>query len=155
LGGFSSGRDEIFRALRSGEGERMVLDENVFIEVVLPKSIIRHLGDEEMGTYRAPYPTRASRIPLLVWPRELPIEGEPADVVDIVTEYGKWLASSDLPKLFISAEPGAVLVGRSRELCRTWPNQQETSVRGIHFIQEDSPAEIGSAVQAFIKAIQI
>lgn len=82
-------------------------------------------------------------------------EGEPADVVDIVTEYGKWLASSDLPKLFISAEPGAVLVGRSRELCRTWPNQQETSVRGIHFIQEDSPAEIGSAVQAFIKAIQI
>lgn len=91
---------------------------------------------------------------MLVWPRELPIEGEPADVVAIVSEYGKWLSKSPLPKLFIAAEPGAVLVGRAREFCRTWRNQQETAVKGIHFVQEDSPAEIGNALQAFVRALQ-
>jgi haloalkane dehalogenase len=151
---FPSGRHAIFRELRSNEGERMVLDENFFIEVVLPKSVIRSLSDEEMEVYRAPYHMRESRLPLLVWPRELPIEGEPADVVAIVTEYGKWLAKSKLPKLFIVAEPGAALVGHAREICRTWPNQHETLVKGIHFIQEDSPAEIGNALQAFVKGLQ-
>jgi haloalkane dehalogenase len=150
---FPDGRDAMFRKLRSDEGEHMVLDENFFIEIVLPKSIIRRLSDAEMEAYRAPYRAREARLPLLVWPRELPIEGEPADVVAIVTEYGKWLAKSKLPKLFIAAEPGALLVGRAREICRTWPNQRETSVQGIHFIQEDSPTEIGSALQDFVKGL--
>lgn len=148
---FPDGRDAMFRALRSERGERMVLDENFFIEGILPKSVIRRLSNEEMEAYRAPYGTRQARLPMLVWPRELPIEGEPADVVSIVNEYGRWLSQSALPKLFISAEPGAILVGRAREFCRTWPNQQEVTVKGIHFIQEDSPAEIGSALQAFVR----
>lgn len=92
---------------------------------------------------------------MLIWPRELPIEGEPADVVAIVKEYGKWLSNSTLPKLFIAAEPGAILVGRAREFCRTWPNQQEVTVSGIHFIQEDSPAEIGTALQDFIARLSM
>jgi haloalkane dehalogenase len=151
---FPNGRDAIFGKLRSDEGEHMVLDDNFFIKVVLPKSVIRRLSDAEMDAYRAPYRTREARLPLLVWPRELPIEREPADVVAIVTEYGKWLAMSKLPKLFIAAEPGAVLVGRAREICRTWPNQQEVSVKGIHYIQEDSPAEIGSALRNFVPGLQ-
>jgi len=151
---FPNGRDAIFRKLRSDEGEHMVLDANFFIEDVLPKSIIRRLSDVEMEAYRAPYRAREARLPLLVWPRELPIEGEPADVVAIVTEYGKWLAKSKLPKLFIAAERGAVLVGRAREICNTWPNQQEVSVKGIHFIQEDSPIEIGNALRNFVQGLQ-
>ena len=150
---FPDGRDAIFRALRSDKGDRMVLDENFFIETVLPKSIIRRLSDAEMAAYRAPYRTRETRLPLLVWPRELPIEGEPADVVAMVAEYSEWLATSTLPKLFIAAEPGAILVGRARDICRTWPNQQEATVKGIHFIQEDAPAEIGSALQAFVRGL--
>jgi haloalkane dehalogenase len=150
---FPNGRDAIFRALRSDQGARMVLDENFFIESVLPKSIIRPLSGEEMEAYRAPYRTREARLPLLIWPRELPIEGAPADVVAIVNEYGRWLSQSRLPKLFIAAEPGAVLVGRAREFCRTWPNQQEIAVKGIHFIQEDSPAEVGSALQSFVRGV--
>ena len=150
---FPNGRDAIFQALRSAQGQRMVLDENFFIEGVLPKSIIRRLSDEEMEAYRTPYRARETRLPMLVWPRELPIEGEPADVVAIVNEYGKWLSTSALPKLFVAAEPGAILVGRAREFCRTWPNQQEIAVKGIHFIQEDSPAEIGRALQAFVRGL--
>jgi len=150
---FPDGRDVMFRALRSDQGERMVIDENFFIEGVLPRSIIRRLTDAEMEAYRAPYRTREARLPLLVWPRELPIEGDPADVVAIVDEYGRWLSQSALPKLFIAADPGALLVGRPREFCRTWPNQREVGVKGIHFIQEDSPAEIGSALEAFVRGL--
>jgi len=152
---FPAGRDEMFRALRSEAGERLVLDENFFIEVVLPKSVMRELGDEEMAAYRRPFRNREARLPTLVWPRELPIEGEPADVASIVTRYGEWLAKTSVPKLFISAEPGAQLVGRQREFCRAWPNQRETSVKGIHFIQEDSPQEIGTAVAAFAREIGV
>jgi haloalkane dehalogenase len=112
---FPQGRDTVFRAMRSDQGERLVLDENFFIETVLPKSTIRHLSEQEMDAYRAPFPDRDARRPLLIWPRELPIEGEPADVVAIVTQYGEWLSKSSLPKLFISAEPGAILVGRALE----------------------------------------
>jgi len=148
---FPSGRDAMFRALRSPQGERMILDENFFVETVLPKSILRTLSDEEMDAYRAPYRDREARLPTLVWPRELPIDGEPADVVAIVDQYGKWLSESRLPKLFVAATPGALLVGRARAFCRTWPNQQEVEVKGIHFIQEDSPAEIGTALQRFIR----
>jgi haloalkane dehalogenase len=150
---FPKGRDTMFRAMRSEEGEHLVLDENFFIETVLPKSVIRTLSEQEMDAYRAPFRDRDARRPMLVWPRELPIEGEPADVVAIVTRYGEWLSKSDVPKLFISAEPGAILVGRALEFCRRWPNQREVNVRGIHFIQEDSPDEIGAALQAFVSAI--
>src|SRR5262245_23904949 len=151
---FPSGRDTIFRALRSEKGEAMALDDNFFVETVLPKSITRTLSDEEMDAYRAPFRARDSRVPTLVWPRELPIDGEPADVVSVVDDYAAWLATSDLPKLFISAEPGALLVGRAREFCRTWRNQREVSVKGIHFIQEDSPDEIGAALRAFVHGLR-
>jgi haloalkane dehalogenase len=148
-----AGRDKMFRALRSNHGERLALEENYFIETVLPKSILRDLSDEEMAAYRRPFATRESRLPTLIWPRELPIEGEPADVVGIVEWYGAWLAQSKIPKLFINAEPGSLLVGRPREFCRTWPNQREVTVKGIHFIQEDAPTEIAAALRGFLGEI--
>jgi haloalkane dehalogenase len=147
---FREGRDGMFRAMRSEQGERLVLDENFFIETVLPRSILRQLSEVEMEAYRAPFRERAARRPMLVWPRELPIEGEPADVVAIVTQYGEWLAKSDLPKLFISVEPGSILIGRALAFCRTWPNQREVAVKGIHFVQEDCPDEIGRALRDFV-----
>jgi haloalkane dehalogenase len=132
---FPNGRDAMFRAMRSAEGERLVLDENFFIETVLPKSILRELSEQEMDAYRAPFRDRAARLPMLIWPRELPIEGEPADVVALVTQYGQWLSKSELPKLLIAAEPGSILVGRALDFCRRWPNQHEVKLDGIHFIQ--------------------
>jgi haloalkane dehalogenase len=151
---FAHGRDAIFRALRSDVGERMVLDDNFFIETVLPKSILRALSDEEMDAYRAPFREREARRPTLVFPRELPIDGAPADVAAIVEDYAKWLANSPLPKLFINAEPGALITGRARDFCRTWPNQREVTVEGIHYIQEDSPHEIGAALRDFVRDIR-
>ncbi|MBO9563420.1 MAG: haloalkane dehalogenase [Niastella sp.] len=147
---FPAGRDAIFRALRSDKGEQMVLQDNFFIETVLPKSIIRTLSAEEMDAYRAPFQHPADRLPTLLFPREIPIEGEPPHIVSIVEEYGKWLAGSQFPKLLISASPGALLTGRALDFCRSWPNQREVSVKGIHYIQEDSPAEIGEAVREFV-----
>jgi haloalkane dehalogenase len=118
----------------------------------VPRSVLRQLSPQEMDAYRAPFPVREARLPMLMWPRELPIEGEPADVVALVMQYGEWLSKSgDLPKLCISAEPGSILVGRALEFCRGWPNQREIRVRGIHFIQEDSPHEIGTALSAFAR----
>jgi haloalkane dehalogenase len=149
-----NGRDAMFRAMRSAEGERLVLDENFFIETVLPKSILRRLSEQEMEAYRAPFRERDARLPMLIWPRELPIEGEPADVVALVTQYGEWLAKSNLPKLFIAAEPGSILVGRALEFCRRWPNQREAKVRGIHFVQEDAPDEIGTALRDFVTGLR-
>ena len=145
-------RAQFFRDLRSEKGKQMILDENFFIEALLPKLIVRRLSETEMDAYRRPFRDRQSRLPTLVWPRELPIGGEPADVVAIVENYGQWLRQSPLPKLFINAEPGSLLIGRSREFCRCFPNQQEITVRGIHFIQEDSPDEIGTALARFINA---
>ena len=151
---FPNGRDVMFRALRSERGEHLVLDENFFIEVVLPRSIIRTLSDQEMAAYRAPFRDREARLPMLVWPRELPIEGAPADVVEIVERYGEWLATSEqLPKLFVNADPGAQIVGRLRDFCRRWPNQREITVPGIHFIQEDSADPIGEAIRAFVGSL--
>jgi len=137
----------VFQGFRSPAGEDMVLEGNVFVERVLPGSIIRKLDEKEMAAYRRPFaePGEARR-PTLSWPRQLPIAGEPAEVVAIVEAYGDWLKSSDLPKLFINAEPGAILTGPQREFCRSWPNQVEVTVSGIHFIQEDSPDDIGSSI---------
>jgi len=143
----------IFRALRSPQGEHMVLDENAFVERVLPRSVIRTLSAEEMAAYRAPYLEREDRWPTLTWPREIPIDGQPADVTAIVEAYGAWLARSELPKLLILGDPGAIMTGRTRDVCRTWPNQREVTVPGRHFLQEDSPHQIGAALAEFVKAI--
>jgi haloalkane dehalogenase len=151
---FPHGRDKIFRALRAEEGERLVREDNFFIETVLPKSVIRSLSGAEMEAYRRPFRQRDARLPTLVWPRELPIEGEPADVVAIVEGCGAWLACSQVPKLFINADPGALLTGRSRDVCRRWPNQREVTVKGIHYVQEDAPDEIGAALRAFLQELE-
>lgn len=138
---------KFFQGLRSEAGEDMILARNLFIERVLPSSIIRDLSDEEMDEYRKPYvEVGEARRPMLTWPREIPIDGAPADVHRIVDGYSKWLSTSPVPKLFINADPGSILVGAQREFCRTWPNQTEVTVKGIHFIQEDSPDEIGQAI---------
>jgi haloalkane dehalogenase len=150
---FPDGRAAMFRALRGPDGERLVMEENFFIETVLPKSTLRPLGSAEMDAYRAPFGRAEQRAPMLAWPRELPIEREPADVVAIVERYGAWLAGASVPKLFINADPGSLLVGPAREFCRGWPNQREVAVRGIHYVQEDSPAEIGAALRGFLMGI--
>ena len=144
----------IFQALRSEKGERMVLDENFFVETILPRSIIRKLSVQEMSAYRAPFLARETRLPTLTWPRQIPIEGEPADVTAIVDSYGKAMSQSALPKLLIVAEPGVLIKGRMLEFCRTWPNQTEVSVKGLHFLQEDSPDEIGRALKEFVKSFR-
>jgi haloalkane dehalogenase len=142
---------EVFQGFRSPAGERMVLEQNIFVEDVLPAQIQRQLSDQEMGRYRQPFANPGEdRRPTLSWPRNLPIDGEPADVVSVVEAYSSWLAESDVPKLFINAQPGAVVNGRIRELIRTWPNLTETTISGIHFVQEDSPDEIGTAVAKFV-----
>jgi haloalkane dehalogenase len=145
----------VFQGFRSEAGENMVLEKNLFVEAVLPSAILRDLSDEEMAVYRAPFAEPGEgRRPTLTWPRQIPIDGEPADVTAVVEEYGKWLAGSSVPKRFINAEPGSILTGRPRELCRTWPNQREVTVRGSHFVQEDSPDEIGAAVADFVRSIR-
>lgn len=137
----------VFQGFRSPAGESMALEKNIFVEKVLPGSVLRKLGADEMDVYRRPFQEAGEgRRPTLTWPRELPIEGEPADVVEIVDAYGEWLSASNIPKLFINADPGAILVGRQREFCRGWPNQTEVTVKGSHFIQEDSPDEIGTVI---------
>ena len=142
----------LFQAMRSPAGEEIILQKNMFVERILPGSVSRRLTEEEMAVYRRPYlEPGESRRPTLTWPREIPLEGEPADVVEIVDCYAKWLATSDVPKLFINADPGTILIGAQREFCCSWPNQQEATVKGIHFVQEDSPTEIGQAIAAFIK----
>ena len=137
----------VFQGFRSEAGEEMVLVNNIFLERVLPGSTLNGISDAVMEVYRRPYlESGESRRPMLSWPREIPIDGEPADVVAIVDEYAAWLSQSGVPKLFINAEPGAILSGAQREYCRAWPNQQEVTVPGVHFIQEESPEEVGKAI---------
>lgn len=145
----------VFQALRSATGDRMVLDENFFIERFLPGGILRTLTDEEMTEYRRPYLQRGeSRRPMLTWARQLPIEGEPADVAAIVDAYANWLSDSDVPKLFFKGAPGMTLRDGPRvEFCRSWPNQTEVTVPGLHFLQEDSPDDIGQAIARWLTAI--
>ena len=137
----------IFKAMRSEAGEEIILEKNVFVERILPRGILRTLDDPEMAEYRRPFlEPGEGRRPTLTWPRQIPIEGEPADVVAIVQDYADWLATAEVPKLFINADPGSIITGAPREFCRTWPNQTEVTVPGVHFIQEDSPDEIGEAL---------
>ena len=138
---------QVFQGFRSEAGETMVLERNIFVERVLPGSTINGISDEAMEVYRRRYAEAGeSRRPTLSWPREIPIEGEPVDVVAIVEEYAQWLSETPTLKLFVNAEPGAILTGPQREFCRTFTNQREVTVPGIHFIQEDSPHEIGAAI---------
>jgi haloalkane dehalogenase len=145
----------VFQGFRSPAGEAMVLEKNMFVERVLPGSVLRKLGDAEMAVYRRPFQNAGEdRRPTLTWPRQIPIEGQPADVHAIVSAYSEWLAECALPKLFINAEPGAILVGAQRDFCRTWKNQTEVTVAGNHFLQEDSPDEIGAAIADWRRALQ-
>ena len=146
---------KVFQGFRSEAGESMILDKNMFVERVLPGAVIRDMTEAEMNEYRKPYLAEGEdRRPTLTWPRQIPIEGEPENVCRIVDDYGAWLAQSDVPKLFINAAPGSILTGEQREFCRTWPNQAEVTVNGIHFVQEDSPDEIGHAVAEFVQGIR-
>ena len=146
------GSRRVFQGFRSTTGEEMVLDKNLFVERVLPASILRQLEPAEMAEYRRPFAgSREDRWPTLAWPRQIPIDGEPPSVVALVTAYAAWMAENDLPKLFINAEPGAILTGSQREFCRSWPNQTEVTVGGSHFIQEDSAPEIGRAIADWAK----
>jgi haloalkane dehalogenase len=143
-----------FEQLRGPAGEQMVLQENLFVESLLPRRILRKLTAAEMEEYRRPYQEPGEgRRPTLSWPRQLPINGEPADVVAIVRSCAAWLASSPVPKLFIDAEPGTISM-EERAFYRSLPNQTEVSVRGLHFIQEDSPDEIGQAVAKWYASLQ-
>ena len=145
----------VFEGFRSPAGEVMTLEKNIFVERVLPGSILRELKETEMDVYRRPFSKPGEdRRPTLTWPREIPIEGQPEDVTKIVSRYAEWLAESKIPKLFINAEPGAILIGRQREFCRSWPNQKEVTVPGSHFIQEDSPDAIGEAIHDWLTGLK-
>jgi haloalkane dehalogenase len=149
---WSAAATPIFQGFRSDKGEAMILERNMFIERVLPGSVLRKLTETEMTEYRRPFLQAQDRWPTLTWPRQIPIAGEPADVVQICAAYSQWMAENDIPKLFVNAEPGAILIGAPRDFCRSWKNQTEVTVPGSHFIQEDSGPAIGRAVAGWIKA---
>jgi haloalkane dehalogenase len=149
---WSAAATPIFQGFRSDKGESMILDRNMFVERVLPGSVLRKLSETEMTEYRRPFLGREDRWPTLTWPRQIPIAGEPADVVAIAADYSKWMAANGLPKLFVNAEPGAILTGAVREFCRSWKNQTEVTVPGSHFIQEDSGPAIGRAISGWMQA---
>ena len=144
-----------FQEFRTPEGEKMILEDNVFVERILPRGVHRKLTDEEMAEYRRPFEESGeSRLPTLRWPRQLPIAGEPADVTAICASYAEWLSrSAKLPKLFINVEPGAILSGKPRDFCRSWPNQRELTLPGSHFVQEDSGPRIGVAIAEWLNNI--
>ncbi len=144
----------IFQGMRSPDGEGMILERNLFVERILPASVIRKLSQEELDVYRRPYlEPGESRRPTLTWPREIPIDGQPGDVLELVSESAQWLSTSTLPKLFINGDPGAILAGAQREFCRSWPNQREVTVSGLHFLPEDSPNEIGQAIAEWYRSL--
>jgi haloalkane dehalogenase len=149
---WSAAATPIFQGFRSDKGESMILERNMFVERVLPGSVLRKLTEAEMVEYRRPFAKAEDRWPTLTWPRQIPIAGEPADVVRIAADYSQWMAQNDIPKLFVNAEPGAILTGAPRDFCRSWKNQTEITVPGSHFIQEDSGPAIGRAVADWIKA---
>jgi haloalkane dehalogenase len=148
-------RKDAFQRLRSSEGEQMILEDNFFVETHMPNGIIRKLAPEEMAEYVRPFSRPGEgRRPTLTWPRQVPIDGEPNRVVKIVQSYSDWLAHSQVPKLFINADPGALLTGRLRNFCRSWPNQTEITVPGYHFVPEDSPRQLGEALHEFVRKVR-
>jgi haloalkane dehalogenase len=148
-----SARD-MFERLRSPEGETMVLRDNIFVDKLFPARILRSLSDAEMAVYRRPYLNPGEdRRPTLTLPREIPIDGKPEHTAEAVKAYGDWMATSDVPKLFIDGDPGAIITGVLRDYCRTWRNQEEVRVKGKHFLQEDSPREIGDAIVGWLKRL--
>jgi|TARA_B110000483_G_C18146117_1_gene523535 haloalkane dehalogenase len=150
---WSKDATRIFQGFRSDAGEEMILKKNLFIEAVLPGSIIRDLSEDEMNEYRKPFQSESDRQPTLDWPRHIPLDNEPKEMAEVVQVYADWMAQNEIPKLFINAEPGAILIGPQREFCRTWKNQTEVTVKGTHFIQEDSPHEIGSAIKEWLEPL--
>jgi len=145
---------ELFQALRSNAGEEMILEHNAFIEKLLPLSMLRKLAPEEHAEYRRPFlEPGEGRRPTLSWPRQLPIGGEPREICELVERYAAFMAESPLPKLFINAEPGRLLTGELREACRLWRNQSEVTVSGLHYVQEDSPGEITSAIRDWARRL--
>jgi haloalkane dehalogenase len=146
----------VFQGFRSPKGEDLILERNTFVERILPGSVLSPLSDEVMDVYRRPYLRPGEdRRPTLTWPRQIPVDGEPPEVVADVEAYGAWLGSDvSPPKLFVNADPGSILVGPQRELCRRWPNQTEVTVPGLHFLQEDSADAIGAAVAEFIGTLK-
>ena len=150
---WSKDATRIFQGFRSDAGEEMILKKNLFIEAVLPGSIIRDLSEDEMNEYRKPFHSEADRQPTLDWPRHIPLDNEPKEMAEVVQGYADWMVQNEIPKLFINAEPGAILIGPQREFCRTWKNQTEVTVKGTHFIQEDSPHEIGEAIKEWLGLI--
>lgn len=150
------GARNAFQRMRSREGEGLVLEQNFFVERILPSSILRDLSDEEMAEYRRPFAEPGEdRRPTLTWPRQIPVGGEPLEVIEIVDEYARWLADSAVPKLFVNADPGVILTGAQRETCRSWPNQTEVTVPGLHFVQEDSADQIGKAIAAWSEQLDL
>lgn len=144
----------IFQGMRSDAGEELVLTRNLFIERILPGSVLDSISESDMDVYRKPYlEPGESRRPILTWPRELPVEGEPGDMVELIEANEDWLSGPDVPKLFINADPGSIVGDRVRERVRQWPNQREVTVRGVHFIQEDSGEEIGRAIAGWMSAL--
>ena len=144
----------IFQAMRSEAGESMILDKNVFVERILPASVLSPLPDDVMDEYRRPFAQPGEgRRPTLTWPREIPIDGEPEALVEIIDRNERFMETTEIPKLFVDADPGSILIGRQRELCAAWPNQTSVTVPGLHFIQEDSPTEIGDAIASWVAAL--
>ncbi len=143
----------LFQGFRSNAGEKMVIENNIFVEKVLPGSVLRGLTDEEMLVYKRPFINSKHRRPTLDWPNQIPIDGEPKDVTEIVKNYSEFFSNNDIPKLFVNADPGAILVGEQREFCRSWANQKEITVPGSHFIQEDSPDLIGKGISDWLEEI--
>jgi len=152
---WSAAATPIFQGFRSDKGESLILDRNMFIERVLPGSVLRKLSDAELTEYRKPFVNREDRWPTLTWPRQIPIAGEPADVVRIAADYAAWMAANDLPKLFVNADPGAILIGPVRKFCRSWKHQTEVTISGSHFIQEDSGPVIGKAIADWMTAYSL
>ena len=145
---------EILRALRSPQGEEMVFERNVLLDEVLPRLTVRPMDDETLAEYRRPFREGGeARRPILTWPRELPIDGTPTDVTEIVSAYGTWLQTAEVPKLFVNADPGAILTGSAREYCRSWANQTEVTVTGRHLVPEDSADEIGWAIRDWLDGL--
>lgn len=143
----------IFQGFRSDAGEDLILKKNLFVEAVLPGAVIRDLSETEMNVYRRPFLKEIERRPTLDWPRQIPIEHEPLEVYKIVEDYSSWMSINNIPKLFINADPGSILLGKQREFCRKWKNQKEITVKGSHFIQEDSPHDIGKAISSWYQKI--